>query len=278
MPKQLLLRFSNGLTHELALIMTPDLRRLASTLLKIFQVAGKATDWLMSLAEVEIDGSYRDSPVHKLMAESANPEGNDLSEGDHVRPAKATLMDANILFRGNSLLTKALDTHMQRLGREYLDETLGVHLKKIADEDTYCEVDPLKIERQEDISKNWKSLLAITRTIWQAIYTSAQRCPMELRSILKHIRTCVEDRYGNILKTVCYSSVSGFLFLRFFCPAVLNPKLFGLLKGMLNWQGSAPGTHTNLPQSRSSRGEGSKNVDTCYKIITRPCQYDTFRG
>jgi hypothetical protein len=30
---------------------------------------------------------------------------------------------------------------------------------------------------------------------------------------------------------VQYSSVSGFLFLRFFVPAVLNPKLFGLLKG-----------------------------------------------
>ncbi|RPB24447.1 hypothetical protein L211DRAFT_164418 [Terfezia boudieri ATCC MYA-4762] len=227
---ELLYRFSNGLTHELALIMTSDLRRLASTLLKIFQVAGKATEWLMSLAEEEIDGPYRDSPVHKLMIESTNPECNDLSEGDNARAVKATLMDANILFRGNSLLTKALDAHMRRLGREYLDETLGPHLKKIADEDTYCEVDPLRVERLEDIPKNWKSLLAITRAIWQAIYASAQRCPMELRRILKHIRMCVEERYGDLLKTVCYSSVSGFLFLRFFCPAVLNPKLFGLLK------------------------------------------------
>ncbi|KAI7031731.1 hypothetical protein KC352_g47421, partial [Hortaea werneckii] len=52
----------------------------------------------------------------------------------------------------------------------------------------------------------------------------------ELRMIFRHIRACAEDRYGDFLRTVSYSSVSGFLFLRFFCPAVLNPKLFGLLK------------------------------------------------
>ncbi len=49
--------------------------------------------------------------------------------------------------------------------------------------------------------------------------------------IFRHIRSCADDRYGDFLRTVTYSSVSGFLFLRFFCPAVLNPKLFGLLKG-----------------------------------------------
>lgn len=189
----------------------------------------------MALAEEEVDGPYRDSAVHKLMSEPVNHEQIDYLEGEQIRretAAKATLMDANILFRGNSLLTKALDAHMKRLGREYLDETLGLHLKKIAEEDIYCEVDPLRIERQEDLGKNWKSLLSITRAIWQAIYQSPQRCPMELRRILKHIRACVEERYGDVLRTVCYSSVSGFLFLRFFCPAVLNPKLFGLLKGM----------------------------------------------
>ncbi|KAF8471191.1 hypothetical protein BDZ91DRAFT_791397 [Kalaharituber pfeilii] len=229
---ELLYKFANGLTHELAFIMAADLRRLASTLLKIFQVAGKASEWLMALAKEEIDGPYKENAVHRLMTEGNSADPMD-TEGENSRRenfAKATLMDANILFRGNSLLTKALDAHMKRLGRDYLDETLGAHLKKIAEEDTYCEVDPLRIERQEDLGKNWKALLSITRAIWQAIYSSPQRCPMELRRILRHIRQCVEDRYGDLLRSVSYSSVSGFLFLRFFCPAVLNPKLFGLLK------------------------------------------------
>lgn len=256
---QLLYELSNGLTHELALIMTSDLRRLASTLLKIYQVAGKASDWIMSLAEAEIDGPYKETAAHKLMTDQITYDQAD-PDGDHNRReimAKATMMDANILFRGNSLLTKALDAHMKRLGREYLDETLGAHLKKIAEEDTHYEVDPLRIERQEDLGKNWKHLLSITRSIWQAIYQSPQRCPIELRRILKHIRVCVEERYGDLLRTVKYSSVSGFLFLRFFCPAVLNPKLFGLLKGTTLYYCVKQNTKANMvidhPGTRAQR-------------------------
>lgn len=53
-----------------------------------------------------------------------------------------------------------------------------------------------------------------------------------MRLLFRHIRSCAEDRYGDWIRTVSYSSVSGFLFLRFFCPAILNPKLFGLMKGI----------------------------------------------
>ena len=120
---------------------------------------------------------------------------------------------------------------MRRLGKEYLEETLSEKMRDIEQSDPDCEVDPHRVESPDDLQRNWRNLIALTENLWQAIATSAPRCPPELRIIMRRIRDCAEDRYGDFLRTVTYSSVSGFLFLRFFCPAVLNPRLFGLLKG-----------------------------------------------
>lgn len=142
-------------------------------------------------------------------------------------------MEANLLFRGNSLLTKVLDLHMRRLGKEYLEETIGERLREIDESDPECEVDPARVPRSEDLDRNWRNLHNLTTGVWKSIAMSSSRCPSELRRIFRHVRACAEDRYGDFLRSVTYSSVSGFLFLRFFCPAILNPKLFGLLKGRL---------------------------------------------
>jgi hypothetical protein len=144
---------------------------------------------------------------------------------------RTATVEANLLFRGNSLLTKALDLHMRRLGKQYLEETIAERLRDIDDNDPECEVDPSRVPRHEDLERNWRNLTALTTSVWKSIAGSASRCPPELRRIFRHVRACADDRYGDFLRSVTYSSVSGFLFLRFFCPAILNPKLFGLLKG-----------------------------------------------
>ena len=59
-----------------------------------------------------------------------------------------------------------------------------------------------------------------------------------LREIFGHLQQKVEAKYGNRpedrkSKEVRYTVVAGFLFLRFFCPAILSPKLFSLAKGRL---------------------------------------------
>ena len=141
-------------------------------------------------------------------------------------------LEANLLFRGNTLLTKSLDFHMKRLGKEYLEETLSEKLREINDRDYECEVDPNRIDNKQELERNWRRLINLTEDLWRCIYNSAPRCPQGLRLIFRHIAACADDRYGDFLRTVKYSAVSGFLFLRFFVPAVLNPKLFGLLKGM----------------------------------------------
>lgn len=241
---ELLHSFSNGLTQQISQIVPSDLRNLSETLLNIFQVSAQACDWLMSLVEDEIDGLHKETHISRLRY-SRRIASNDSYESGIERElflrdlGKSATVEANLLFRGNSLLTKALDLHMRRVGKEYLEETLMEKLRDIAESNPDCEVDPNRVPNPDDLRRNWRNLIALTENIWKSIYASASRCPPELRMIFRHIRACAEDRYGDFLRTVTYSSVSGFLFLRFFCPAVLNPKLFGLLKGKLQLQYAA---------------------------------------
>lgn len=221
-----------------------ELKRLSEYLLNIFQVSGAAADWLCALVEEEIDGTLKDSPASRLRFSKrlGSSDSNESSLGTFGSASDRELfvrdmgvnakLEANLLFRGNTLLTKSLDLHMKRLGKEYLEETLCDKLREINEKDPDCEVDPNRVASQHELDRNWRRLINCTEEVWRAIYNSVQRHPQELRIIFRHIKACAEDRYGDFLRTVKYSSVSGFLFLRFFVPAVLNPKLFGLLKGM----------------------------------------------
>nr|POE54334.1 inhibitory regulator protein bud2/cla2 [Quercus suber] len=243
----LLHRFSNNLTLHIAHVVHSDLKRLSDCLLSIFQVSGKVSDWLISLVEDEVDGLHKETPISRLRHNRrvGSEAGSDIM-GIGGSPAnreaivrdmnKNATLEANLLFRGNTLLTKSLDTHMRRVGKEYLEQCLSAKLQDIRDKDLDCEVDPNKVSSQHDLERNWRRLNSATAEVWRAIFDHRQRCPIELRIIFKHIRACAEDTYGDFSRSVSYSSVSGFLFLRFFCPAVLNPKLFGLMKGKFQYR------------------------------------------
>ncbi|KAH2989655.1 hypothetical protein KXW58_004180 [Aspergillus fumigatus] len=232
---EILHAFTNGLTINMAQIISSELNQLSEALLNIYQVSGQTVEWISALVEDEIDGVHKDSTANRLRY-TTRIHSNDSRESGQDREVlvrdmgRTATVEANLLFRGNSLLTKALDLHMRRLGKEYLEETIGERLREIDESDPECEVDPSRVHRSDDLERNWRTLVSLTTSVWKSIAGSASRCPAELRLIFRHIRACAEDRYGDFLRTVTYSSVSGFLFLRFFCPAILNPKLFGLLK------------------------------------------------
>lgn len=243
---ELLHSFSNGLTNQIAQMAHIELKRISEILLNIFQVSSEASNWLMSLVEDEIDNIHKETPMSKFRYGRNRIASNDSFESSVEREVflrdlgKNATVEANLLFRGNSLLTKALDLHMRRLGKEYLEDTLAEKMRDIDESDPDCEVDPNRVRNPEDLQRNWRNLIVLTENVWKSIATSAGRCPPELRHIMRHIRACAEDRYGDFLRNIVYSSVSGFLFLRFLCPAVLNPKLFGLLKGqsiIAEWAG-----------------------------------------
>ncbi|KAH8902771.1 hypothetical protein BR93DRAFT_860721, partial [Coniochaeta sp. PMI_546] len=231
----LLHRFSTGLTAQISEAVHGNSRRLAEVFLNIFQVSGNATEWLMNLVEDEIDGIGNQAAINKPRF-SRRLRSNDSIESTSDREqivrdmGKSLAGEANLLFRGNSLLTQALEFHMRRLGKEYLEEILSDKINEINEANVNCEVDPSKLGHGQDIHKNWALLMRLITEIWECIAPSANRIPQDLRHILKYIRAVAEDRYGDFLRTVTYTSVSGFLFLRFICPAILNPKLFGLLR------------------------------------------------
>lgn len=232
---ELLHRFSSGLTALITEALPGSLRRVAEIFVNIFQVSGSVNEWIMNMVEDEIDGIGNQTALRKPRF-SGRLTSNDSIESTSDREqivrdlGKSLQGEANLLFRGNSLLTQALEFHMRRLGREYLRETLADKIHEINERDVSCEVDPSKVRNGEDLQQHWDQLMQLTSEIWDCIISSANRLPPELRHILKYIRAVAEDRYGDFLRTVTYTSVSGFLFLRFFCPAILNPKLFGLLR------------------------------------------------
>jgi len=238
--------FTNVLTIQIAERIPYALSKLSECLLNIYQISGHAADWLMSLAEEEIDGVLKESPASRMRfntrldsdekLESIGAFGFSGERETFVRDlGKSVTQEANLLFRGNTIFSKALDLHMKRLGKEYLEETLGPTLRSLNEQDLNCEVDPNKfkgsLEIEAELLRNWKRLISLTEDVWRAIYRSAELCPQELRMIFRHIRACADDRYGDFQRSVSYSSVSGFLFLRFFCAAILNPNMFGLVKG-----------------------------------------------
>ncbi|KAK6854528.1 BUD2-GTPase-activating for Bud1p Rsr1p [Apiospora arundinis] len=231
----LLHKFSVGLTGQIAATMPQQLRRLAEIFLNIFQVSNSSVEWLLALVEEEIDGVNGQNSMKKMRfsrrMKSNESTGSSSDREALVRDMGKTLAgEANLLFRGNSLLTQALEFHMRRLGKEYLEDVLSDKIFEINEINPDCEVDPSRIQHGDDLDQHWAQLVQITTEVWECIAESANRLPAELRQILKYVRAVAEDRYGDFLRTVTYTSVSGFLFLRFICPAILNPKLFGLLR------------------------------------------------
>ncbi|NXJ93651.1 RASL1 protein, partial [Corythaixoides concolor] len=155
----------------------------------------------------------------------------------------ARTMDSNTLFRSNSLASKSMEQFMKVVGLPYLHEVLKPVVNRIFEEKKYVELDPGKMELSRSRRISFKGSLSEARVresslellkgylgdIVDAIVGSVEKCPLLMRVAFKRLRRRVEERFPSAQhEEVRYFSISGFLFLRFFAPAVLTPKLFGL--------------------------------------------------
>lgn len=138
------------------------------------------------------------------------------------------LTDPTTIFRGNTLVSKMMDEAMKLSGLHYLHSTLRPIVELILHEKKPCEIDPTRVKSdKESIEQNLINLHDYVGKVFDAIIKSASRCPQVLCQIFHDLRETA-TKYFPKNKEVRYSVVSGFIFLRFFAPAILGPKLFDL--------------------------------------------------
>ncbi|NWR95885.1 RASL1 protein, partial [Furnarius figulus] len=155
----------------------------------------------------------------------------------------ARTTDPNTLFRSNSLASKSMEQFLKAVGLPYLHEVLKPVVNRIFEEKKYVELDPSKMELSRGRRISFKGSLSEAQVrdsslellkgylgdIVDAIVGSVEKCPLPMRVAFQQLRRRVEERFPLAQhEEVRYFSISGFLFLRFFAPAVLTPKLFGL--------------------------------------------------
>ncbi|XP_077426573.1 disabled homolog 2-interacting protein [Vanacampus margaritifer] len=164
---------------------------LAGALVHVLQSIGKAKEFLVDLGTAEIE---------RLGDKEA------------------------LIFRENTLATKAIDEYMKLVGQKYLIDTLGDFIIRLYVTGYNCEVDPRKCHASE-LSNNQRHLRQVCDEVVRKIIDLHGHFPEELNKIFSSWTELCEDQ-GK--PEIGQRLISASLFLRFLCPAVLSPSLFGL--------------------------------------------------
>ncbi|XP_021568106.1 RAS protein activator like-3 [Carlito syrichta] len=129
-----------------------------------------------------------------------------------------------LLFRENTLATKAIDEYMKLVAQDYLQETLGQIVRRLCASTEDCEVDPSKCSAPE-LPEHQARLRNSCEEVFETIIHSYDWFPAELGVVFSGWREACKERGSEALgsRLVCAS-----LFLRLLCPAILAPSLFGL--------------------------------------------------
>ncbi|KAJ1330226.1 hypothetical protein BSLG_009645 [Batrachochytrium salamandrivorans] len=145
--------------------------------------------------------------------------------------------DSRTLFRANSMASKAVDVFMKHIALKYLKSVLEGPILEIVQSSKSGELDPLRAEKvdkpEKGLQKNIEALMAFNTLVVDSILNSAESMPTLLRGFFWFLQETVSKKFEND-PIVRYTCISGFIFLRFFAPAVLGPRLFGLDVGEID--------------------------------------------
>ncbi|KAI0484610.1 GTPase [Xylariaceae sp. FL0804] len=127
------------------------------------------------------------------------------------------------VLRRNCVATKLLSIYAKWKGANYLKATLQKVVERLmlTSKDLDLELDPTKISSQEELTKNALQLRIVAKVFVDDILASASNIPASFRKICSIISNAVNPRFPDAR----YTAVGAFIFLRFFCPAIVAPEV-----------------------------------------------------
>ncbi|XP_053557451.1 ras GTPase-activating protein 1 [Bombina bombina] len=136
--------------------------------------------------------------------------------------------EAATLFRATTLASTLMEQYMKATATPFVHHALKETILKIMESKQSCELNPSKLEKNEDVNANLAHLLTILSELVEKIFMAAEILPPTLRYIYGCLQKSVQQKWpsNNTMRT---RVVSGFVFLRLICPAILNPRMFNII-------------------------------------------------